>query len=66
MKKVTGFFFIATALFLLGSTFKPFAEEAPRITKIEAPITKFAEEAPRITQAVDIAKPFSEELPRLI
>ena len=65
MKKVTGLLFIAAAFFLLGSSFKPLAEEAPRITKIETPIIKYAEEAPRITKVNAPSIKFAEEAPRI-
>lgn len=66
MKKVTGLFFIVTAVFLLGSSFKPLAEEVPRIVKIEVPIKKFAEEVPRIVKVETPAKKFAEEVPRIV
>ena len=66
MKKLAGFFFITTAVLLLGSSFKPFAEERPRIVKIEEPITINAEERPRIVQ-IDAPETFSNEsMPRIV
>ncbi|WP_026824359.1 MULTISPECIES: hypothetical protein [Exiguobacterium] len=66
MKKLAGFFFIATAVILLGSSFKPFAEERPRIVKIEEPIIINAEERPRIVQVEIPEKINNESMPRIV
>lgn len=66
MKKLTGIFFIAAAVILLGSSFKPLAEEVPRIVKIEAPVINYAEEVPRITKVDTPVINFAEEVPRIV
>ncbi|WP_214709515.1 MULTISPECIES: hypothetical protein [unclassified Exiguobacterium] len=65
MKKLTGIFFIATALFLLGTSFKPLADDFPRLTKLEAPIQKFADDFPRLTKIEEPIKTFADDFPRL-
>lgn len=65
MKKVTGIFFIAAAVLLLGSSFKPLVDEMPRLTKIDAPIQKFVDEMPRLTKIEEPVQKFVDELPRL-
>lgn len=66
MKKVTGILFIATAVVLLSSSFKPMAEEVPRITKVVEPIVNYAEEVPRITKLDEPVINFAEEVPRIV
>lgn len=66
MKKFAGFFFITTAVILLGSSFKPFAEERPRIVKIEEPIIINAEERPRIVQIEVPVTISNESMPRIV
>ncbi|MFN4214692.1 hypothetical protein [Exiguobacterium sp.] len=72
MKKVTGFFFITAAILLLGSSFKPFADEVPNFSKIEAPAQEIAaDELPRLFKIEESSKndtqikKLADELPRL-
>ncbi|MCT4796766.1 hypothetical protein [Exiguobacterium alkaliphilum] len=67
MKKITGIFFIAAAVLLLGSSFKPLVDEMPRLTKIESPTTlRFVDEMPRLTKVeAPTTQRFVDEMPRL-
>ncbi|TCI32830.1 MULTISPECIES: hypothetical protein [unclassified Exiguobacterium] len=66
MKKVTGIFFIAAAILLLGSSFKPMAEDFPRLGKIEPIIKPMAEDFPRLGKINEpVLKPMAEDFPRL-
>lgn len=65
MKKLTGILFLATAVFLLGSSVKPLADEIPRIGKVEEPIRYYADEIPRIGMTKEPVKSFADEIPRI-
>ena len=65
MKKITGLFFIAAAVLLLGSSFQPLGEELPRLAKFDSQIQPFGEELPRLAKVEYPIKPLGEELPRL-
>ncbi|WP_214789068.1 hypothetical protein [Exiguobacterium sp. s21] len=65
MKKLTGIFFIATALFLLGTSFKPLADDFPRLTKIDMIVKPAADDFPRLTKIEEPIKTFADDFPRL-
>ncbi|TCI56133.1 hypothetical protein EVJ30_04395 [Exiguobacterium sp. SH5S13] len=65
MKKVTGIFFIAAAIFLLGSSFKPLADDFPRLTKIDAIVKPAADDFPRLTKIEAPIQKFADDFPRL-
>lgn len=72
MKKITGYFFIAAALFLLGSSIKPASEQVPNFTTLEVQTQEVAaDELPRLFKVGEYAKAdtqikkFADELPRL-
>lgn len=65
MKKLTGIVFIAAALLLLGTSFKPLADDFPRLTKLDAIVKPAADDFPRLTKFDATIKPLADDFPRI-
>ncbi|MCT4784156.1 MULTISPECIES: hypothetical protein [Exiguobacterium] len=72
MKKITGYFFIAAALFLLGTSIQPLADQELKFSTVEAQTQQIAaDERPRLFNVGEFAKTdtqikkLADELPRL-